>query len=46
MVGVSKLSTVMDVDVFKAMTGPAWAAILLVVTRHRDDDQPYLLADI
>lgn len=46
MVRVSKLGTVMDVDVLKAMAGPGWAAIPLFVTRHREDNQPYILADI
>jgi hypothetical protein len=45
-VRVSKLGAVMDVDVLKAMTGPGWAAIPLFATRHREGNQPYLLADI
>jgi hypothetical protein len=43
---VSKLGSIMDVDVLKLMTGPARAAIGLFATRHREGDQPYLLADI
>jgi hypothetical protein len=43
---VFKLGSIMDVDVLKLMTGPARAAIGLFATRHREGDQPYLLADI
>jgi hypothetical protein len=43
---VSKLGSIMDVDVLKLMTGPARAAIGLFATRHREGDQPYLLAEI
>jgi hypothetical protein len=36
----------MDVDVLKVMTRAGRAAIGLLAPRHREGDQPYLLADI
>jgi hypothetical protein len=45
-VRVSKLGSVMDMDILKLMTGSGWAAIGFFAARHREGDQPYLLADV
>jgi hypothetical protein len=45
-VRVSKLCSVMDVDALKVVTSPGRAAIGFLATRHREGDQPYLLAEI